>query len=300
MACLVSCNGDTNAGKGKSGSITYPQSYYDAEEKLDKQPGKASAQLFSNELRKLIPTITNRAEQETLLVKGLSVSERYKMGPNAIGFLMPLVKDFPENTNSEEYLAKLASVLQDVGKSIPGDILAQAYEKKYPKGKFTNTLKAKVKEDIGEIEPYLMAMAEKVFENPDKFGINKLNAQKYVDACEAFAFGYPNAEKAPVFLFRAAEMARTLKTFPKALNLYDWISSKYPNYEKSATTLFLKGFMLENELNNKEEAKKVYREFLSKYPGHDLEDDIKFLLENIDKSNEEIIKIIDQAKSNEK
>ena len=208
---------------------------------------------------------------------------------------MPLLKDYPEDAKKEEYLAKLASALQDVGKRIPGDVLTKAYLDQYPSGKFKASLEAKRKEEIKDIEGYLKGMAEQIFVDPDKFGINRLSAQKYVDACEAYALGYSDSDQAPVFLYRAAEMARTLKTYPKALNIYNWIESKYPNYEKAPTTMFLKGFMLENELNQKSEAKKVYQDFLKKYPTNDLQDDVKFLLDNIDKSDEEIMKLIDEG-----
>lgn len=293
MAMLIACKQDTSTpAVTTTDDISGLQT---AMEKLNSEPGKESARNFVNEVRKELATPSeDQAKKMDLLLKGLDVAEEYKMGPSAIGFLMPLVKDYPDNPMHEEHFAKLASALHDIGKSIPADILISAYETKFPTGKFTDNLKPKQKEKIKDINSYVQALAENVFVNPDKFGINKVSAQKYVDACEAFAIGFPNDEMAPEYLYRSAEMARTLKTYPKALSIFDWIESKYPNFEKTPTIVFLKGFMLENELNNKEAARKVYEGFMKKYPNNDLTDDVKFLLDNIDKSDEEIMKMIDE------
>ncbi|MDF1699287.1 MAG: hypothetical protein P1U56_25755 [Saprospiraceae bacterium] len=273
-------------------------SFQSAMEKLQTEPGKASAQNFILEVRKKLASETSQDAKLDLLLKGLNVAEEYKMGPTAIGFLMPLVKEYSTIPQFEEHFAKLASALNDIGKTIPGGILVQAYETNFPSGKYLDKLKAKQKEDISDMNQYITTLAENVFVEPDKFGINRVSAQKYVDACEAFAIGFPQDTMAAEYLYRAAEMARTIKTYPKALSIFDWIEEKYPNFEKTPTTVFLKGFMLENELNNKEAAREIYNRFLENYPKDDLADDVKFLLENIDKSDEEIMKMIDQ-KSNQ-
>lgn len=291
---LIGCAGDK-----KKDTTTAPEgeAYLAAADALDTNPTPANAKTFIRETRIALANSKDIAKNEDYLVKGLTAAETHKMAPAAIGFLMPLLKNYPKTPQREEYLAKLASALQDIGKSIPGDMLTAAYQSRYAGGQYTEALLAKRKETIDDPEKYLMEMAEQIFVDPDQFGINKLSAQKYVDACEAFALGYPDHEKAPDFLYRAAEMARTLKTFPKALGIYQWIGETYPNYEKAATTMFLQGFMLENELNDKAAAKIVYQAFLEKFPNDDLTDDVEFLLENIDKSDEEIMKLIDEKAS---
>lgn len=290
LLLLSSCKQDSSTVSNVEEISTFQM----AMEKLKTEPGKASAVNFITEVRKELAKDIDGSKEMDLLLKGLNVAEEYKMGPTAIGFLMPLVKDFPTNPQHEEHFAKLASALNDIGKTIPGGILVNAYETKFPNGKYLENLKTKQTEDIDELEPYIQEMAEKVFENPDKFGINKIAGQKYVDACEAYAIGYPNSDSAPEFLYRAAEIARTLKTYPKALSIFDWIEEKYPNYEKTPTTVFLKGFMLDNEFNNKEAAREVYTNFLTTYPESDLVDDVQFLLKNIDKTDEEIMQMIDK------
>lgn len=238
----------------------------------------------------------NKENRISLLQEGLRVSEEYKLGSAAVSFLMPLIKDYPDDPDNEERLAKLSSALSDLGRKNASSILGQAYYENYPNGKFKGLLENKLGKELDQPKNTLKSMAEAVFENPDKFGINRGNAQRYVDACEAFALGYPKDGETPMYLYRGAEMARTLKTFNKALSIYDWIFEKYPDHEKTPTTLFLKGFMLENELNDKDKAKEIYNQFLKIYPDHELSDDIQFLLENIDKSDKEIMEMIESQK----
>jgi TolA-binding protein len=294
LILLASCKQDPTPPSSEEVS-----GFQDAIEKLKTEPGKTSAQNFIIEVRKELSKANDKDKEFDLLLKGLEVAEEYKMGPTAIGFLMPLVKDFPSNPQHEDHFAKLASALQDIGKEIPGGVLVKAYESNFPTGKYLDKLKSKQKENIDNVDAFIQQLAENVFIDPDKYGINRLAAQKYVDACEAYAIGFPEEKMAPEYLYRAAEMARTLKTYPKALGIFDWIEEKYPNFEKTPTTVFLKGFMLENELNNKEAAREVYNRFLKKYPQSDLADDVTFLLENIDKTDEEIMKMIDE-KANKK
>lgn len=284
---LFSCKQDAANDRLSDGYIT-------ALDKLSTEPGKASAINFIKEIRNALTNSDDEIISKDFLIKGLSVAEEYKMGPTAIGFLMPLLKNYPKSPQKEEYMAKLASALSQVGKKIPGDVLIDSYLKQYPNGQYRELLTEKQNDKFENVDTFIENLAEQIFVNPDKFGINRLSAQKYVDACEAYALGNRDSDMAPVYLYRAAEMARTLKTFPKALSIYDWIAENYPNYEKAATTFFLKGFMLENELNDKESARKVYQEFATKFPESDLQDDVKFLLDNIDKTDEEIMKLIEK------
>jgi len=287
---LFSCKQDAS----KASSTGFSAEYTSALDKLNTSPSKEAANVYIKELRSELANVSDKSKEKDLLVKGLAVSEKHQMGVTAIGFLMPLLKDYPASPKKEEYMAKLASALSDIGKKIPGDVLIDSYMNQYPNGQYNELLKSKQNDKFENVDTFILRLAEQIFVNPDKFGINRLNAQKYVDACEAYALGNSDSAMAPEYLYKAAEMARTLKTYPKALSIYDWIEEKYPNYEKAATTMFLKGFMLENELNDKESARKVYQDFVTKFPKSDLQDDVQFLLDNIDKSDEEIMKLIEK------
>lgn len=288
VTLLIACKQDSSATDGGKMVDTLAT----AKKALEAAPNLGTARLYIDELKK---QLKDSEDQQALLQEGLDVAEKYQMAPTAIGFLTPLLKRYPQARPEGEYLAKLASALHDMNRIEASQILASAYFDKYPEGKYAAALKAKMGSDPIDADQIITTTSKSVFENPDKYGINRTNAQKVVDVCEAYALAYPESENAAANLYKAGEMARTLRTYSKAISIYDWIQEKYPNYERTPTTLFLKGFMLENELNDKEAAKEVYATFLKKYPSDELADDVEFLLKNIDKTEEEIRKLIEQG-----
>ena len=52
----------------------------------------------------------------------------------------------------------------------------------------------------------------------------------------------------------------------------------------------LSAFTLDNDLKRFEEARTLYEEFLERYPQNEFSDDARFLLENLGKDEEEIIR----------
>ncbi|MCB0375255.1 MAG: tetratricopeptide repeat protein [Sinomicrobium sp.] len=114
-------------------------------------------------------------------------------------------------------------------------------------------------------------------------------ANDYITGTSVYALISPEAERVPEFLYKAGETARTIQAFGKAIELYDWLLERYPGYEKTPQAMFLKAFTLDNDLHRLDEARAVYEEFLAKYPNDEFADDTQFLLENLGKSDEEII-----------
>ena len=58
--------------------------------------------------------------------------------------------------------------------------------------------------------------------------------------------------------------------------------------------LFLQGFVYESQLHNIIRAKEAYTEFIRKYPRHQLAKDAQFSIENLGKSDEELIKMFEE------
>ena len=115
-------------------------------------------------------------------------------------------------------------------------------------------------------------------------------ANKYITYSEIYALMQPNEKVVPELLQKAGEVARSIRAYPKSIEIYDWILDKYGKTKFASQALFMKAFTFDNELNDKKKAKAYYEEFLQKYPNDSFADDTKFLLENIGKTNEDIIK----------
>jgi len=129
-----------------------------------------------------------------------------------------------------------------------------------------------------------------LYGNKDVLEFDKDKAETLVKAYQGYASSNPDDSLSANYLFKSAEVLRSLRKFNEAVGIYKKIGDNYPNYDKAPHSLFLLGFSYENDLNALPEAKKCYEQFLAKYPSHELADDVQFSLNNLGKSPEEIIK----------
>lgn len=104
-----------------------------------------------------------------------------------------------------------------------------------------------------------------------------------------YAKKYPDDEKSPLYLFKAAQRSIALNQPEDAVTLLNDLIEKYPKNAIHEEALFLLAFTYENSLNNLASAGEKYREFIEKYPENELTEDAKLALENLGKSPEEII-----------
>ena len=119
--------------------------------------------------------------------------------------------------------------------------------------------------------------------------INPAIAHELITGYMAFSEQFPKDSLAPEFLFKAAEVNNGIGKPDVAVDLYKKVYYDYPGYKKAIYCLFLEGFTYETRLNDLTAAANIYQDFLTKYPNHPLADDVKFSLDNIGKSDEELI-----------
>ena len=108
----------------------------------------------------------------------------------------------------------------------------------------------------------------------------------YKNFCDSF----PKNDSAAEYLYRAGRLASGLTYLIEAVNCYDRVYTKYASSKRAPFCLFMEAFIYENQLHGMERAKKLYEEFLKKYPDHQLAKDVKFSLEHLGKSDDELIK----------
>lgn len=124
--------------------------------------------------------------------------------------------------------------------------------------------------------------------------IEVLRSRDYINTAEAWALLNPAAEDAPVYLYKAAEVARSIRAFEQAIDLYAWIYRRYPEYENAPKALFLQAFTVEENLNDPERARPLYESFIREFPNDEFADDAQILLNNLGKSDEEIFREFEQ------
>jgi len=271
-----------------------------AENDYKEKPDLATASKYIDQI---LEKIGQNPEDKTQLIslseKAYQISKDNKIASKQRGFLFSLIKEDYTNQKTPSRILELANQMQAIKRPGTANILYKSLMDNFSGSEEARIAKTKLDPGVSDLNNYIINIGEGITQGEvDKFGINRNAALKYVDACEAYALAYPSTPEAPANLYKAAEIAKTIRTFPKLMSIYDWIIEKYPNYEKTPTIFFLKGFVLENDLGNDEEAKKIYEAFIEKFPNHGLRDDIDFLLEHLGKSEEEIRKII-EAKQKE-
>lgn len=278
ISVLSLTSGCSGCGDGASGVSDTPTTVKDT-----------AADLAS--IEEGVKSAASRSEKVSLLKKGFDVAKSGGQAEKAISFAAALVK---ENESPKEMLSYIAEKMNSGGSKPAAQLMIQGLVDNYGSDESIAGAKRLLESPILDKDAYIQKIAESVFENPDKYGINFANARKYVDVCEAHGLAYPNDARSPEYLYKASEIAVAIRTYPKALNLYDWLIDFYPDYEKTPNALFAKGYLLDEQLDKRERAKAAFSSFLVSYPDHELADDAKFLLENIGKSGDEIIKIIEQ------
>lgn len=250
------------------------------------------------EINKLI--IANKGDKgqlQSLLEKGLKVSTEANLQGKSAGYLTSLLREFPNHKNQKEHMFSLATIMRNSKRTSASSILFKGFSDQFPNDTRSEEAKKYTAETFtGSPHDYLLNTAKGIFNVEDHTKINRQASLDYVNACEAYALANKD-EKAPEYLYKASEVARSLSTYRKALSLFDWIIEQYPNFEKAPTCLFLKGFVIENELKNEDLARQSYELFLDKYPSDELADDVKFLLDNLGKTDEEMLKMIEENRA---
>ena len=129
-----------------------------------------------------------------------------------------------------------------------------------------------------------------LYAKQDVFQFNDSLATITIEAYNEFATHFPTDSLAPEYLFKAADLYRAQHKYEEALKNYSQIQSDYADYKKVPQTMFLQGFVYENDLKDLDKAKERYQAFLDTYPDHELAKDVQFSLNNLGRSPEDIIK----------
>jgi tetratricopeptide (TPR) repeat protein len=207
--------------------------------------------------------------------------------PKSIQSLKYLLSVFPETAYDETATNLLGNIYREKLQSEDlAQIVFQSLLAKFPNNQ---DARSKVEMESASLEERIQALEKRIFdENTGKIDFN--NASQYIDACDLFALLNAKNPLAPQFLYRSSETYRAVRNFKSAIALYDRILNQYPDFNKNEQILFLKAFTLDNDLKDFNEAKIAYEEYLNRFPNSDFSDDAKFLLDNLGKDEEEVIK----------
>ncbi len=288
---MVSCNNKS----------LVPNDIVKLEKEIKKSPSDKAFLELNDKYRELLTGKKLKGEdREKVLERAYKYFLDMGKDSYATTYLTELIKDFPNDKTSGR-IKDLISIFDKKGNSELSKLMKNLYIKTYPDDKDAKSAFGDQVDSVEiDFDKFLLGEGQKIFVDLEKTGkLNVKAAKNYVNDCEAFVLISPKDSLSPEYLFKAGEVAHTIKSYNKTFELYDWIIERYPDYKKTPTALFLKGYILDNELKKYDDAKKIYNEFLQKYPNSELVDDVQTLIEYMGKSDEEILKMI-EAKKQEK
>lgn len=120
--------------------------------------------------------------------------------------------------------------------------------------------------------------------------LDTYNANLAITAYTKFTSQFPDDTLAPLFLFKAANMAMSSGQYQRALGFYDNICAKYTNFKKIPDCIFVEGFIYDNNLKDTAKAHAKYQEVITKYPNNELAAQAKAAISVLGKSDEELMK----------
>lgn len=107
---------------------------------------------------------------------------------------------------------------------------------------------------------------------------------------------YPKDSLTPVYLMRSADFDRAIGLPEVAIANYHRVYMEYPQYPKANMALFLEGFTNENDAHDLDKARSSYQLYLQKYPDSKMARDVKFLLDHLGMTPEQIMHEVDSVR----
>ena len=229
------------------------------------------------------PTDATRINE--LFNEAIAISLEQSNAAQASGLLNTLIKEYPDN-DRETRLAQLTRMLLEMKNQEAAASLCLASLQAFPNSTSLQELKTQINPQDPDIKSRLDRLSTTMFNDSlNEYSVDI--ATSFVDGCEAYVLANPTAKDAVDYLHQAGQTARSIRTFRKAISLYDWIYSKYPSDPRAGQALFLEAFTYDNELKEVDVARQLYEQFIDKFPKDELADDAKFLLKNLGKSDDE-------------
>lgn len=257
--------------------------------KKDPTPANAD-KFFDSALALLQGNLLSQESKLELLIKSQDLSKQAQNPSKIALFTSTLIKEDPQNQDFKTWCSDLVGALKEMQNVEAAQSLALAYASAFPGDEILAEFKKSgLNPPEKSIDERIEKLAATMFSD-STHQFNESIAASFIDACEALAMINPRHNKAVDYLFKAATTARSIQAFPKALSIYDWLINSFGHASNASQAAFFKAFTLDNDLHEIEKARAVYADFIKKYPADEFADDAQFLMDNLGKSDEDILK----------
>ncbi|MCB0761023.1 MAG: tetratricopeptide repeat protein [Flavobacteriales bacterium] len=154
--------------------------------------------------------------------------------------------------------------------------------KESPEVQAENNKKQELLDRITEVEGRAFATSAKI---DTQVGYELMRA--YLDYSNQFHGDSISAE----FMFKAGDVARNVGRHKQAISIFSNLHDSYPKFNRLPETAFIVAFIYDNDLNDREMAKKSYEKVIELYPEHKLAQDAQARIETLYMTDEELIEM---------
>lgn len=108
---------------------------------------------------------------------------------------------------------------------------------------------------------------------------NNGNPKEAIKLLKKITTKFSDDTKTPDAQYLIAEIYyRDLQDFSKSIGEYRKFSAAFPENKKAPFSIFMQGYIHANELMNHDSASIIYKNFIDKYPNHEMVESVKFEL----------------------
>lgn len=245
---------------------------------------------------------SNQGAQAQLLYEMGLLLDRNRSFSESAKIFKDIVVDYPNTDWSEKALYTLINTYKVKVKSPQvTETLSALLLSKNPNYEKKEELDGNIRDNFNGINQALEQLQNQaLYEKEGEMKVDRIKADEFIFLSQVNAAMRPKDERSKNYLDRSSEFARSIVNNEELLDVLNLLIQLYPNSKEGQQALFLKAFHVENILKDKQSAKSLYEEFLKKFPDNGFAKDAQFLLRNIDKTEEEILREFEQKMKAEK
>ncbi|MCB0704128.1 MAG: hypothetical protein KDC34_02420 [Saprospiraceae bacterium] len=281
---LFSCQGEKNDDLAQLEAL---EAAIESGEATDEQVEELSA--------KYLEYMENHPDDHDSNSKHLQTMAQFQYGKNrytgALSYLKQALRDHYVPQRAAAQVRFMATIYKDkLNNPVLGNCAYWAFVQAFPDNMDKQLIQDSLLRGVPGIPAQLDTLSRQLYDEANA-RIDYTRANQFIDVSEIYALAMPNDPKSADMLAEAGKVAGYVNAHGRALELYNWIHTHYPTHPKAGQALFMMGFIYDNEpeFQDKEKAKSYYEAFIASYPEDEFADDATFLLQNLNKSNEEII-----------
>ncbi len=262
------------------GSKNPLQEIEDLEKSIQEAPSKEDMQLLVSKYLKYVDEHQEDNEKSPdFLQKAASLKYKLDEISTSAEILRQSVKSYFASSNTDANIIALTNMhMLHLNNDDNRDSLNRLFKNSFP--------------SEAEMDKKLTALIQqqsKISTDSATQKINQEAALNYMNLSEMYGMLLPAAPLAPENLLEAAKMAEYFKQYERALSLYAFVAQQYKDPNTRGNAMFMRAFTMDDKLSRLDDAKLAYIEFIEEYPEHPLNKDAQFLLNNLGRTEEEII-----------